>query len=158
MIFVSFTAAAQNTNSSQQNSEESYIYNLAIKLENLQHDYDFLYCDYLLTKIKLDLTNLSNELTIKANSILISNYHKNMDIGLYAIYRNYYNSMLDSFEQTKEQANSIKKIITLKIENSNFSDIETRALRNDCQLIDKYIISVQDSFNYYSNVLDFYND
>ena len=49
-----FQAYAQNSDSLQAQSAAATIDSLSLRLNQLQHDYDFMYCDYELHKLLMD--------------------------------------------------------------------------------------------------------
>ena len=48
---------------------------LTSRLEKLQHDYDYMKCDYEAFKLDKDLTDLAHNINISTNGILINVYN-----------------------------------------------------------------------------------
>ncbi len=130
--------------------------NLSSKLNTLQHDYDYLYCNYMLSDIQLNLKDFENGLNVKSNAILINCYHSRFDIDLYRAYRDNYDASIYLYNSMKEKAEAIAIAVTLKMDTSNFSDAEIKLLNQGCKYVDDCLKIAQSSLNYYKVVLDMY--
>ena len=149
---------AQTSNSLQNQDLKVSIDSLSTKLSSLQHDYDYLYCSYLLSEAQLTLKDFMNELSIQSNAILINCYHSRFDIYLYNAYRDNYNSYIEFFESTKGKAESVTTYVALKMLTSNFSDDEINVLTSGRKFVDKCLNTAQSSLDYYKVVLNIYKD
>ena len=149
---------AQTSNSLQNQDLKVSIDSLSTKLSSLQHDYDYLYCSYLLSEAQLTLKDFMNELSIKSNAILNNYYHSEFDIDLYNAYSNYYNSCIEFYESTKEKAEYVTTSVAIIIMTSNFTENEINILGQSSNLVDDYLRSAQNSLDYYKGVLDVYQD
>ena len=149
-------ATAQISNFSQSNDLKECVNTLSIKLNSLQHDYDILYCNYILSDVQLNLKDFMNDLNTRANAILINCYNGRFDFDLYYAYNSSYNSSLELYDSMKERTESTKALVTLKIQTSNFTDDEIKLLRQSCKLVDDCLTSAQSSLNYIKVVLDMY--
>lgn len=158
MGIMSVTAQEQKSDSIQSNSIYAYVDSLSVKLEKLQHDYDFLYCNYKLEDIQNDLTDLANNINIKSNAVLIDCYHGRFNVDLYIAYRDNYDSSVDLFESLKETVASIKALVALKMLSSNFSEDEIKLLGHCFDVLDKGLVSSESALNYYKTVLGMYKD
>lgn len=149
---------AQTSNSLQNQDLKVSINSLSAKLSSLQHDYDYLYCSYLLSEAQLSLKTFMNELSIKSNTVLINCYHGRFDIDLYNAYRDNYNACIELHESTKGKAESVTASVTWKIMTSNFTENEIKILGQSCKLVDDCLRAAQHSLDYYKGVLDLYKD
>ena len=149
---------AQTSNSLQNQDLKVSINSLSAKLSSLQHDYDYLYCSYLLSEAQLSLKTFMNELSIKSNTVLINCYHGRFDIDLYNAYRDNYNACIELYESTKGKAESVTASVTWKIMTSNFTENEIKILGQSCKLVDDCLRAAQHSLDYYKGVLDLYKD
>lgn len=149
---------AQTSNSLQNQDLKVSIDILSTKLSSLQHDYDYLYCSYLLSEAQLTLKTFMNELSIKSNTILIDCYHGRFDIDLYNSFRDIYNSGIEFYDSTKIKVESVTTSVTWKIITSNFTENEIKLLGQSCKLVDDCLKAVQHSLDYYKEVLDLYKD
>ena len=84
---ISMNAAAQNADSLETNIE--YVDSLNAKIEKLQHDLDYLSCNYELNKIITDLSIGKDEVSSNSNAILMNCYHSRFDRRLYRAYQEY---------------------------------------------------------------------
>ena len=128
--------------------------NLTLKLNTLQHDYDYLYCNYMLSDIQLNLKDFMNDLSTKSNAILINCYHSRFNIDLYKVYSADYDASIYLYDSMKEKAEAITSVVILKMYTSNFSDDEIKLLDQGCKYIDVCLNTAQKSLNYYKVVLD----
>ena len=81
LIFASVgNLTAHDYNSAINTGLTKDVENLSSKLNTLQHDYDYLYCNYMLTDIQLNLKDFENGLNVKSNAILINCYQSRFDI------------------------------------------------------------------------------
>ena len=79
LLLVTFVSviyvSAQEVNSSQSQSAPISIDSLSIKLNEIQHNYDFMYCDYELHKLIMDLKDLAHSIDNSSNGVLINVYN-----------------------------------------------------------------------------------
>ena len=151
-------ATAQVSNSSQSEDLKVYVDSLATKLNTLQHDYDYLHCNYMLSEIQLNLKDFMNDLSAKSNAILINCYHSRFDFDLYSAYKANYISCQELYDSMKGKAEAITSAVAIKVVTSNFTDEEIRLLGQGCKFVDDCLSSAQSSLNYYKVVLDMYKD
>lgn len=149
---------AQTSKSSQTEDLKVSIDSLSSKLNTLQHNYEYLYCSYLLSEVQLSMKDLINQLSIKSNAILINCYHNRFNIDLYNAYRDNYNSCIELYESTKGKAESVTTSVALKIMTSNFTENEIEVLGQSCRFVDDCLRAAQNSLDYYKVVLDLYKD
>lgn len=140
----------------QVKSAATTIDSLTSKLEKLQHDYDYMYCDYQAFRLKKDLSDLDNSISISSNSILINVYNSRYNNDLYKVYSENYTSCCDLLESLKRNIESTKTLVFLKILTSGFTEQEIEVLTNSFTVIDNTVTKVQRSLDYYDVVLKAY--
>lgn len=125
---------------------------LSAKLNKLQKDYDYLYCKQLLDGFNHSQKQTSNAILIKTNQLQIDIYHGVYSYDLYNAFKDFYNSAMGNLDASKEQAESIRNLVTVKMFTSNFSENELRVLAQGLILLDYVINSVEAPLRTY----DFY--
>ena len=149
---------AQDDKSEMITDLKNYVDSISSKLNTLQHDYDYLYCNHEITIMKHEISDLSNSIANATNGILINCYHGSFDIDLYSAYRRNYNSSIDLSTTFKEKVEVIKTAVLMKIFTSGFTDEERSILMRGCDLLDSSLSQLQSSLDYYKIVLDIYKD
>ena len=110
LLIISVLFAIQVNAQTQEESSTIKIDSLSTKLAELQHNYDFLYCDYELYQIKTDLDQLSQDIQIK---ICFRQY----DRAMYTVYSKNYDAIKRKFE-------AVQKLVTIKIITTGFTESE----------------------------------
>lgn len=149
---------AQDDKSEMITDLKNYVDSISSKLNTLQHDYDYLYCNHEIAIMKHEISDLSNSIANATNGILINCYHGSFDIDLYSAYRRNYNSSIDLSTTFKEKVEVIKTAVLMKIFTSGFTDEERSILMRGCDLLDSSLSQLQSSLDYYKIVLDIYKD
>ena len=129
---------------------------LTSRLEKLQHDYDYMKCDYEAFKLDKDLTDLAHNINISTNGILINVYNSRYDNDLYKAYSESYTAFCGLFESIKRKMESVKTLVFLKILTSGFTDEEVEVLTTSFNVIDNTVNKVQKALDYYDVVLKIY--
>ena len=91
-IICALSTSAQEIDSSRAQPVAVSIDSLSIRLNKLQRDYDFMYCDYELHKLLMDLKDLSHSIGKSSNAVLINFYNSRFDRDLYNSYLNDYDA------------------------------------------------------------------
>jgi hypothetical protein len=128
---------------------EAVVDSLSAKLKELQHNYDYLYCQYLLDEFKNSQIQESNSISIRTNQLKIDISHGRFNYDLYNAYKKNYNSSIEKLDVSKENAKSIKNLVTLKMITSNFSENELSVLQQGLKLFDYAINSVESALELY---------
>lgn len=154
---LSTSVSAQEVDSLQ--SKPISIDSLAVKLEKLQHDYDFLKCDYELNRMQFKLEILANQLNNKSTDLEIDIYHYNVRYmkELYLLYlgnKDNYNSSVDLLNALKERIEQLKAMVAIKIISSNFSEDEIDLLNQQCNTLDLGVQYVENSLASYKIAID----
>ena len=151
-----FHAYAHDVVSPQVQSPAITTDSLSLRLEKLQHDYDYMYCDYEIYKLIMDLKDLTHSIDINTNSILISYYNSRYDKEIYEVYTENYTASCSLFESIKNKIEPIKTLVFLKILTSGFTDEEVEVLTTSFNVIDNTVNKVQKALDYYDVVLKIY--
>ena len=128
---------------------EAVVDSLSAKLNELQHNYDYLYCQHLLDEFNHSQTQESNSILIRTNQLKIDIYHGRFNYDLYNSYKRNYNAAMEKLDASKGKAESLKKLVTLKMITSNFSENELRVLQQGLKLFDYAINSVESALELY---------
>lgn len=141
-------ASAQDVNSLQDQSGNVSIESLSLRLNKLQHDYDFMYCDYELNKLVMDLKDLKQSIDIISNGILINFYNNKYDRALYNSYVESYDSECALLDYLKDKIEATRKAVNVKMASSRFTDSELGVIVASYGLIEQLITSVEKALNY----------
>ena len=154
----SFAATAQEVDSVMIDSTEISIDDLVVKLNVLQHNYDYLYCNYELTKLILGLKDFSTSVSVESNSLLINYYNTKFDKDTYTSYVGLYNAMSEQFNSLKENADATKLAVMCRVLESNLTEQELKVISSSLELIESSISTGDRSLNYFKVVLDAYRN
>ena len=149
-------ASAQEVDSSQVQSSPVSIESLSLKLDKLQHDYDYIYCDYELHMLMMDLKDLSHSIGRSSNAVIINYYNGRYDRDLYNSYVVEYESACNLFDSMKDKVEVVQRAVTLKITVSSFTDAELNVLSSYFDVIDASIANVEKGLNYYNVTIKAY--
>ena len=131
---------------------------LSVRLDRLQHGYDFMYCDYQLHKLVMDLKDLAQSIDISSNGVIIDVYHSRFDRDLYRALQDNYDAKCALFDSLKEESEVVKAAVLVKMLSSNFSDRELNVLSSGFGVVEKAITAVEKSLNYYNATIKAYRD
>lgn len=149
-------ASAQEINSSQSQSVEISIDSLSFKVNKLQHDYDFMYCDYELHKLLMDLKDMSHTVDNAANGVLINFYNSRYDRALYNTYLDHYDALCALFDSLKREIEAAQIAVGVKVMSASFTDTELNVLSARFNTIDKAIATAEKSLEYYNVAIKAY--
>ncbi len=150
------SALAQDVDSLQIDSTETSLDSLVVKLNTLQRNYDYLYCDLELNKAQLELKDLSNSISIASNSLLISYYQGKYDRDLYDSYSRLYESYLKNLDSSCDKVEVVKLAVVSKALTSNFTEQEISVITNTIGLLDSSIANVESTLKHFKVVIDGY--
>lgn len=150
-------AFAQETDSLRSQSAVIPIDSLSLRFNKLQHDYDFMYCDYELHKLIMDLKDLSHSIEISSNRVFINFYHSRFDNSLYNAYIKDYDSDCALYDSLKEKIDVVKIAVLAKMMSSGFSEQELNVLYASFGVIQKATTMVDSNLNYYDLSIKAYN-
>ena len=147
---------AQTADSTQYQATEISVDSLVVKLNTLQRDYDYLYCDHELNKVMLELKDFSNSINITSNTLLVSYHNKNFERDLYTSYLELYNSNIRFFSSLKEKVDTVKVAVACKVLTANFTEQELKVISQSFDVIDNSISSVESALKHFKVVIDAY--
>ena len=150
------SALAQEVDSLQIDSTETSLDSLVVKLNILQRNYDYLYCDLELNKAQVELKDLSNSISIASNSLLISYYQGKYDRDLYDSYSRLYESYLKNLDSSCDKVEVVKLAVVSKALTSNFTEQEIGVINKTIGLLDSSIANVESSLKHFKVVIDAY--
>ena len=142
--------------SAQEINESQKIDSLLYKLDKLQLDYDYFYCESELNRFCNELKIHSNNFYIRATQILIEGYSGEYNDEYYRSAKRNYGAAVDLFESYKTNLYSKIKLISRKIEGANFHELEIQMLKLIADSIDQGLKHAQSTLDYYKGVLDAY--
>lgn len=158
-IVTTLYASAQEKELLQGPTTTVSIDSLSVRLEKLQHDFDFLSCDYQLQKLIMDLKDLTHTIDNSSNRVVINVYtNSGYNRKLYDAYLNDYKSKNDLFDALKKQSEVVKKMVFVKLMTLDFSDKDRDVLTSSLSVVDKAITVVDNSLNYYNVAIEAYKD
>lgn len=149
-------ASAQNVESMQNQSATVSIDSLSLRLNKLQHDYDFMYCDYELHKLLMDFKDLSNSIHISSNGVVINYYNTKYERALYESYLNNYEAYSFSLKSLKERNEVVRLVVLTKMWSSNFSDTEQNVIKTSLDAIQAAASTAESALNYYDAAIKAY--
>ena len=149
-------ASAQEVASLQNHSVAISVDSLTLRLNKLQHDYDFMYCDYSLQKVMIDLKELSQSIDITSNRVIINVYHSRYDRSLYNAYLDHYDVSCSEFDSLKETVETVRSFVLTKIAASDFTELELNVLKSRLDTISKSVSTVEVSLRYYNVTIQAY--
>ncbi len=152
-------ASAQEMDSMQSQSTPISIDSLSVRLDRLQHDFDFLSCDYRLQKLIMDLKDLQHTIGNSSNGVVINVYtNSRYNRNLYNSYLNDYESDRYLFDAVKKQSEVVRTAVYVKLLSSDFTDKERDVLTSSLNVVEAAISAVDNSLNYYNVAIEAYRD
>ena len=151
-------ASAQKVDSMHSQSAPISVDSLSLRLDKLQHNYDFMYCDYELHKLIMDLKDLAHSIDNSSNGVVINVYNSRYDRNLYNAYLNNYDSDCALFDSLKEKIEVVKTAVFVKMVSSDFTEKELNVLTASFDVISKAVLKVESSLNYYNVAIKAYRD
>ena len=162
LLFVAIVSvwhvSAQEIDTLKSESAAISIDSLSFRLNQLQHDYDFMYCDYELHKLIMDLKDLAHSIDNSANGVVINVYNSRYDRDLYNAYIDYYDSSCDLLDSLKEKTEAVKKAVFFKVMSLDFTEKELKVLDASLAVVDKATTKVEKSLEYYDVAIKAYRN
>lgn len=158
LLIISVLFALQANAQTQEEAPAVAIDSLSTKLAELQHDYDFLYCDYNLYQIKMDLLELSQDVKITINKLSIGIHHERYDRDLYTLYSEDYDSKCGLYDALKRKFEVIQELVTIKIITTNFTESELNVFNACIETIELAMKCVESDLRTYDAILKIYKD
>ena len=161
MLLVSFVcvwhAYAQDVDSVQV-QQPITLDSLAVQVEQLKHDLNYLQCEYELLKMENYIESLGKDVNIKTNGALIDVYNMRYDRELYKAFVESYDTYSAYYDSLKEKFNSTTRYVVYKVLSSNFSDTEVEVLESYIESIKRSFSTAEAALNYYDVAIKAYKD
>ena len=147
---------SQETEKLPSQQTEIPVDSLMTRINLLQHNYDYLECKFELHDLRYELKDLSHHISINTNSLLLYYYTSQIDTDLYTLYLDLYNSMMNSFNLSKIRVDPVKFMISQKMSESEFTEIERDVISQSFVSIDSLLSYVDQSLQSFKVVIDSY--
>ena len=158
LLIISVLFAIQVNAQTQEESSTITIDSLSTKLVELQHSYDFLYCDYSLYQIKTDLEQLSQDIQINNNELIIKISFGQYNHDMYIAYSENYDAKCKSYDATKRKFEVVQKLVTIKIITTGFTEPELNVFNAYIETIESIMEVVEAALKYYDKLIKIYKD
>lgn len=156
LLIISVLFAIQANAQTQEEAPAVTIDSLSTKLAELQHNYDFLYCDYKLYQIKTDLNQLSQDIKMIISELSIGIYHGRYDRDLCTSYSGLYDSYCVLYDKYKRNFESLRKLVTIKIITTDFTESELNVFNACIETIESCMEFVESCLGRYDDCLKIY--
>ncbi len=158
LLIISVLFAIQVNAQTQEESSTITIDSLSTKLVELQHSYNFLYCDYSLYQIKTDLEQLSQDIQITNNELIIKIFFGQYNHDMYIAYSENYDAKYKSYDAIKRKFEVVQKLITIKIITMGFTESELNVFNACIETIESSMEVVEAALKYYDKLIKIYKD
>ena len=158
LLIISVLFAIQANAQEQEEAPTVTIDSLSTKLAKLQHDYDFLYCDYKLNQTITDLNQLSQDIKIIINELSISIYHKRYDRDFYTVLSEDYDAKCELYDVIKRKFEAVQKLVIIKTVTTGFTESELNLFNACIEAIESAMKVVEKGLKYYDRLLKIYKD
>ena len=158
LLIISVLFAIQSNAQVQKESPAVTIDSLSTKLAELQHNYDFLYCDYKLYQIKTDLNQLSQDIQITNNELTIKICFEQYNRDLYIVYSELYDAKCENYNAFKRQFEVVQELVTIKIITTGFTESKLNVFNAYIKSIESAMEVVEKGLKYYDSLLKIYKD
>ena len=158
LLIISVLFAIQANAQTQEEAPAVTIDSLCTKLAELQHNYDFLYCDFELYKIKTDLDQLSQDIKIKVSELNIDIHHERYDHDFYTLLSENYDSYCNLYDSYKRNFESLRELVTIKTITTDFTEPELNLFNSYIETIESAMKVVEKGLKYYDGLLQIYKD
>lgn len=150
--------AIQANAQTQEEAPAVTIDSLSTKLAELQHNYDFLYCDYNLYQIKTGLEQLSQDIQIITNELTFHLYNEQYDRDVYTFYSENYDAKCKLYDVIKRKFEAVQELVTIKIITTDFTESELNVFNACIKTIESAMKVVESNLSYYDKLLKIYRD
>ena len=158
LLIISILFAIQSNARDQEEAPTVTIDSLSTKLAELQHNYDFLYCDFELYQIKTNLEQLSQDIQIINNELTIKICFGQYNRDMYIIYSEGYDARCKNYNAFKRQFEVVQELVTIKIITTGFTESELNVFNACIETIESAMKVVEKSLKYYDSLLKIYKD
>ena len=158
LLIISVLFAIQVNAQTQEESSTITIDSLSTKLAELQHSYDFLYCDYNLYQIRTGLEHLLQDIGIKRNKLSIDIYHERYDHDFYTALSENYDATCRTYDAIKRAFEAVQKLVTIKIITTGFTESELNVFNAHIETIEASMEVVESELKCYDKLIKIYRD
>ena len=158
LLIISVLFAIQVNARTQEESSTITIDSLSTKLAELQHNYDFLYCNYELYQIKTDLEQLSQDIKITNSELTIKICFGQYNHDMYIAYSENYDVKCKSYDAIKSKFEAVQKLVTIKIITTGFTESELNVFNACIETIELSMEVVESALKYYDKLIKIYKD
>lgn len=151
-------AYAQDVDSLKAVSTVTTVDSLSLRLDKLQHDYDYLYCNFELYRLKSGLEDLTQDINIKTHDVIINVYHNRYNRELYTSHSNNYDACSALYDSYQATYSHLRTMVILKMVTSNFTETERNVIYSCLDSIIKSFSSVEAALNYYNTAIQTYRN
>lgn len=158
-ILLSLTALLGVHNAFAQEADtlkETPVDSLSARLNGLQYQYDYLYCEFHLYQLMTDLKLLSLSVDNSADELLIELYASGYNRELYNVCSDLHESYSEWFENLKENVDVVETDVYLKSLSPDFTGDDINVLLSKFNVIERGIKNVEASLNRFSVIIDQY--
>lgn len=156
LLIVSVLFAIQANAQEREEAPAVTIDSLSTKLAELQHNYDFLYCEYKLYQIRTDLDQLSQNVEIHISELSIVIHHERYDRDLYTVYSDNYDSYCNLYDMYKRNFESLRKLVAIKTLTTGFTEPELNLIDACIETIESSMEFVESNLRTYDAILKIY--
>ena len=158
LLIISVLFAIQANAQTQEEAPAVTIDSLSTKLEELQHNYDFLYYNYNLYQIEISLTQLSQDVKITINELSIGIHHERYDRDLYTLHLENYDAKCELYDVIKRKFEVVQELVTIKIATTGFTESELNVFSACIKTIESAMKVVESDLRTYDAILKIYKD
>ena len=142
-VFQAFAQEADSTVVSQAAPADS----ISLKLDKLQHDFNYMLCEFEQYKMITELKLLANSIGNSSNSLVTYVYNSRFDRDLYESYLTTYDSSRDLLNALKEYVDVVKLIVLAKMMQTDFSEAEQNMINARFETIRKSVVATERELN-----------
>lgn len=158
LLIISVLFAIQANAQTQKEAPAVTIDSLSTKLAELQHNYDFLYCDYKLYQMKTNLDQLSQDIKIKISELNIDIHHERYNHDFYTLLSENYDSYCNLYDLYKRNFESLQELVTIKTITTDFTEPELNLFNSYIKTIESCMGFVESNLRLYDLYLKNYRD
>ena len=158
LLIISVLFAIQANAQTQEESPAVTIDSLSAKLVELQHNYDFLYCDYNLNQIKTSLNQLSQDIQIEVNKLTFDLYLGQCNRDVYTAHSESYDVKCGLYDASKRKFEVVQELVTIKIIATGFTESELNVFNTCIETIESAKKCVESDLSYFDKLLKIYRD
>lgn len=121
----------------------SVVDSLSSQLNKLQHDYDFLFCDFKLTQEVEKLNTLNHSISLSTDRIMMDLYHNAYNYEMATLRTKELESLKSNYDSQKQSIQSTKTLVMLKMVTLDFTKEELDVLHSYFNSIDATCNSIE---------------